>query len=343
MPSSPLDVLVVGAGPVGLVTALRARRAGLDVAVVDRRDGVQDKACGEGLMPGALRALAELGVDPPGRPFTGIAYRQGEHVATARFRHGPGRGVRRTALSQTLRDAVADAGVPVLTADAADLRLEPDAARLGDRTARWVVAADGLHSPVRRLVGAEPTKAPRARYGWRRHYRVAPWTDTVEVTWADDSEAYVTPVADDLVGVAVLSERRAGFDEHLAAFPELHQRLQGATVASRDRAAGPLRQDVSRRAHGRVLLVGDAAGYVDALTGEGLAIGFATAADLVDCLVAGTPERYERRWRRTSRVPRVLTRGLLAVRRQPALARQVVPLAERAPWLFTAVVGRLAT
>lgn len=342
MPSSRRDLLIVGAGPVGLVTALHAARAGLDVAVVEKRDGVQDKACGEGLMPGALRALTDLGVDPAGFAFTGITYRQDDHVVTARFRRGPGRGVRRTVLSAALRDAVRDAGVPVFAGDGAEVEVEPGGARIGGHHARFVVAADGLHSRVRRVVGADPARPRHARYGWRRHYRVAPWTDTVEVTWAPDSEAYVTPVAADTVGVAVLSERRAGFDEHLAAFPRLAELVQDAPVVSGDRGAGPLRQAVRRRVHGPVLLAGDAAGYVDALTGEGLAIGFATAADLVGCLVRGEPARYEARWRRTSRMPRTLTHGLLLARRAPHVSRHVVPAAERLPWLFGAVVGSLA-
>ncbi|WP_395413615.1 FAD-dependent oxidoreductase [Cellulosimicrobium funkei] len=53
-----VDVLVVGGGPVGLAAALHARRAGHDVLVVDRRAGVIDKACGEGLLPGALSKAA---------------------------------------------------------------------------------------------------------------------------------------------------------------------------------------------------------------------------------------------------------------------------------------------
>lgn len=339
---SPRDVVVVGAGPVGSVTALAAARAGLTVTVVERRDGVQDKACGEGLMPAALDVLTRLGVDPPGRAFTGITYRQGGRAVTARFRRGPGRGVRRTALSGTLREAVRAAGVDIVRGDGSDLELGDGRVRVAGVEARYVVAADGLHSPVRRALGVDPTPSSRARYGWRRHHQLAPWSDTVEVTWAADSEAYVTPVADDLVGVAVLSTRRASLDEHLTAFPELQQRLQGAPVASSDRGAGPLRQDVRRRVIGPVLLVGDAAGYVDALTGEGMAVGFTGAEALVRCLVDGRPRDWDRRWRQVSREPRWLTHGLLWARHQPWLGPRVVPVATRAPALFGAVVDRVA-
>lgn len=336
------DILVAGGGPAGLAVALGAARAGLDVAVVERRAGVMDKACGEGLMPSALRALRGLGVDPPGHPITGITYRQGGVCAAAAFSRGVGRGVRRTVLHGALREAAASAGVLFERGAVTGVQQCDDHVRAGGRTARYLVVADGLHSPLRAELGlARPDPRP-PRWGLRRHFRLAPWTDTVEVSWALGSEAYVTPVADDTVGVAVLTGTRGGFDAQLARFAELSARLAGCEPVSKVRGAGPLRQRCAARAAGRVLLVGDAAGYVDALTGEGLALAFAAAAELVACVVDGRPEAYERAWRRVSRRSRWITEGLLWARTHDATSGRVVPLAARAPRLFATAVDQLA-
>jgi flavin-dependent dehydrogenase len=336
------DVLVAGGGPAGLAVALGAARAGLDVAVWDKRAGTLDKACGEGLMPGALAALLALGVDPAGHDIAGITYRQGTARADARFRDGPGRGVRRTVLHDALHTAVVRAGVPIHTGVVDRIDAGDEYVRTSAGCARYLVAADGLHSPIRSALGLDEPGPARPRWGLRRHFAVAPFSSSVEVTWADRSEAYVTPLAADTVGVAVLSSVRGGFDEQLAAFPELQARLAAAEPISDVRGAGPLAQRVQRRVAGRVLLVGDAAGYIDALTGEGLALSFSAARELVACLVADRPAAYERAWRRVSRRSRWITSGLLWARTRPALAQRVVPMAARTPRLFSLAVNQLA-
>ncbi|WP_127782820.1 NAD(P)/FAD-dependent oxidoreductase [Rhodococcus sp. X156] len=336
------DLLVAGGGPAGLAVALGAARAGLDVVVCERRGGTLDKACGEGLMPVALHALQALGVDPPGHAIRGITYRQGSLAAHAAFTAGPGRGVRRTELHRALREAVQQQGVSVLDRTVHAPVQHDDRVEAAGLCARYLVAADGLHSPLRRALGLQAPTTAAPRWGQRRHYALAPTTDHVEVTWGEHSEAYVTPVAPDTLGVAVLSATRAGFAEQLREFPLLAEQLAGATPVSPVRGAGPLRQPVRRRVAGRVLLVGDAAGYVDALTGEGLAVALGAAAELVRCVRAGRPQDYERAWARVSRRSRLITSGLLWARDRPVLARRVVPLAARAPGLFAAGVSRLA-
>ena len=108
------DVVVVGGGPVGLATAMYAVSSGLSVVVLEPRQGAVDKACGEGLMPGAVRALAALGVNPVGWDLVGIRYVCGGRQAEAAFSQGRGRGVRRTELHTALRSVAAAAGVKVL-------------------------------------------------------------------------------------------------------------------------------------------------------------------------------------------------------------------------------------
>jgi flavin-dependent dehydrogenase len=181
----------------------------------------------------------------------------------------------------------------------------------------------------------------RRRYGLRAHVARPPWSPYVEVHWAADAEAYVTPVGDELVGVAVLTSRPRPYDELLAAFPALGERLAAGTL-SRVRGAGPLRQRSRRRVEGRVLLVGDAAGYVDALTGEGIAVGLAQGRAAVDALLADDPGRYERDWRRIGRRQQLMTSGLLALTRSRVLRQGLVPAAARMPRMFEAAVHQLA-
>ncbi|RYU10138.1 NAD(P)/FAD-dependent oxidoreductase [Nocardioides iriomotensis] len=336
------DLLIAGGGPVGLATALYAARAGLDVAVREPRAGSIDKACGEGLMPGALAALRDLGVDPAGHELRGIRYVDRSREVEAAFRHGPGRGVRRTVLHDALRAAVDAAGVPVEQRPVRTVGLRADHVSVDGEPVRHLVAADGLHSPLRRMLGLDVTATTTRRYGLRCHVDVAPWTAFVEVHWSPVGEAYVTPVADDRVGVAVLSTVRRPLPDLLSSFPRLLAHLDDAPVGA-VRGAGPLRQRARRRVVGRVLLVGDAAGYVDALTGEGIAVGLAQARAAVEAVRSGRPAGYEAAWQRITRRHDLMTASLLAATRRPALRRRIVPAAAALPRAFDAAVNALAS
>ncbi|TCO38998.1 flavin-dependent dehydrogenase [Kribbella antiqua] len=358
-----IDLLVAGAGPAGAATAIRAALCGLSVVVVEPRSAPIDKACGEGIAHSACGYLDRLGVRLSGRPFYGIRYLDAQHQVDARFDAGPGLGVRRTALHASLIDRLAELEVPVLDRRVGAITQNTSSVTAAGITARYLAAADGLHSGIRRQLGLNAgagnrstggSAAPRlaapatsgaagaVRRGLRQHFSVAPWSDLVEVYWSSLGEAYLTPVADDLVGVAILTSERGTFDSHLEAFPALRQRLRGAPAASSVMGAGPLRQRVSGRVAGRVMLVGDAAGYVDALTGEGIAVALRTSAELVRCVQEDRPEAYEAAWRRVSWECRLLTGSLLWARNSSLLAPRIVPAAALLPGLYGRIVNRLS-
>jgi menaquinone-9 beta-reductase len=142
--------------------------------------------------------------------------------------------------------------------------------------------------------------------------------------------------------VNVLASASGGsFEDRLRAVPDLPDLLAGCEVVGDVRGAGPLWQGARRRVAGRVLLVGDASGYVDALTGEGIRIGLAQARVAVAALAARDPASYEGAWRRVTREFRMLTAPLAALAASPAQPL-VVPIARAAPFLFHGAVERIA-
>ena len=335
-----IDLVVAGGGPAGLATAIHAARAGLEVVVIEQRTSPIDKACGEGLMPHAVRQLDLLGARPAGRQFRGVSYLDGNHCVTAEFESGPGLGVRRSTLHAALQSESDAAGVSLVHDKVGAITQQCDSLMVNGIRARYLAAADGLHSPIRNDLGLQRPAGRSRRWGITRHIAVAPWSDCVEVYWSQRSEAYVTPVADDCVGIAILTSAQGRFEQHLAAFPGLRERIDGYPHQP-DRGAGPLQQKVRRRVAGRVLLVGDAAGYVDALTGEGLGLAFAAARLLVDSVLADRPGDYEQQWRRATRRYRLMTAAMLHATRSP-LRSLIVPAASGLPRVFARVVNLLA-
>ena len=307
-PLDPADLVVVGGGPAGLATAIGARLAGLEVTVLDRARPPIDKACGEGLMPDAVAHLRALGVDlapADSYPFRGIRYIDGAVTAEGFFPRAAGLGARRLALHQAMVRRAQEVGVRLAWGAVvkslpagppyAGVEIETGGGRSLVR-ARWIVAADGLRSRLREQAGfaGAPALSRRSRrFGVRRHFALPPWSDCVEVYWGPACEAYVTPVSPEQVGIALLWSRGpSDFDTLLAHFPALAERVAGAPVASRDRGAGPLLQRVSGVVRGNLALVGDAAGYLDAITGEGMSVAFHEAAALV-AAISGRESRAQ--------------------------------------------------
>jgi len=348
-PGPDLDLLIAGGGPAGLAVAIRARQAGLAVAVVDPLRPPIDKACGEGVMPDGAVLLERLGVAVPDDrrfAFRGIRWIDGDIVVEGAFPGAPGWGVRRTDLHAAMVRRAAEMGVDLCWGVAAR-GLEAGATGAGGLVtsrgpmrARWIVAADGLHSPVRRAAGLAGRRARRRRFGLTRHFAIEPWTDHVEVHWSDGAEAYVTPLGKRQVGVALLFEDlRPDFTALLARFPDLARRLAGAPVDGRRRGSGPLEQRAAAVVRGNLALVGDAAGYVDAITGEGLSLALHDAFAVLAAIGRGDLAHYAAAHRRITRLPEAMTRALLAVERRPGLRRRVLRALARDPALFRALLA----
>lgn len=341
-----------------MALALHAARRGLSVVVFERRSLPADKPCGEGILPPGVRALENLGVrsviDPQeSTPLQGIRYVQEDgSAAEARFTTGPGLGVRRTELSRVLVQACRQQGVELYErTQALDHRRTAGgvAVYAGGRwiEARLLVAADGLGSPLRRAEGLDGQAPPIRRYGLRQHFRLAPWSSLVEVHFAASGEAYVTPVGPHRVGVAFLWEKGAmppplGFSSLLDHFPLLAERLRGAPEDSSALAAGPLWHRARARVSDRFVLLGDAAGYVDAITGEGVALALASAERLGELLPEAlargasrqTLAAYERAQAASFRRYAGVTGALLTLARRPRARRAVIRALGRHPGLF---------
>jgi 2-polyprenyl-6-methoxyphenol hydroxylase-like FAD-dependent oxidoreductase len=209
----------------------------------------------------------------------------------------------------------------------------------GPIRARFVVGADGLESKVRRMLGLDVAPIYR-RFGVRRHYALRPWNDYVEVHFADDCEAYVTPVGAQLVCVAILMhDRSLRFDRALERFPALARRVEHAPARTDPEGSGTVYRRTPRITKGRVALVGDAAGSVDAITGAGVTLGLHQAVSLAGALRTGDLASYEADFRRLMRIPGGLTSLMLETRRHPRLRSLMLRTLSRAPWLMSRLLS----
>ena len=291
-------------------------------------------------MPDAVARLREIGVEPRGLPFRGIRYLDGEVVAEGRLpARGPGRAAARAPRGAGPPGG-GGGGRPALGGKAEGLAGGGIATDLGTFAARWIVGADGLRSQVRAWAGLDGGRGPLRRFGVRRHFALAPWSDFVEVYWGPDCEAYVTPVAPETRSGSPCSGAVARPASTTSwAFPTLSARIAGAPVASRDRGTGPLRQRARAVHRGRVALVGDAAGYLDAITGEGLAVALHESAALVEAIQAGDLGRYAAAHRRINRLPNAMTGAVLALERRPGLRRRAIQALAAEPAIFSRLLG----
>ena len=370
---SQAGAVVVGAGPSGAATALALSRAGHSVTVLDRAHFPRDKACGEGLMPPGVAVLSRLGVlddvlATHAPRVRGVMYdhRGGAPSAYAAFPEPPdggeqwGLGVRRTVFDAVLVDALRQAPRVTLMEGVRATDVVRDASgrttgvitQDGPVLAGAVVAADGLHSTIRAAAGWTAATRGDGRYGLAGHWKLdVRGVDRITVTFSQGQEWYQAPVGPELLLVSTLAGRsRIGVTarSYEAAARATLPALRDAEVAVRPLAAGQFRQRSRTVAAGGLFLVGDAAGYDDPTTGEGIGIGlllgerlgFHLATLLSGEVDRGTAEARYRRdhaalWRNRSRV----TALALMMARRPWLSRRAVARAGARPQALAALLG----
>jgi geranylgeranyl reductase family protein len=324
------EVLVIGGGPAGAATAALLARGGRDVVLLEKGAFPREKPCGEYYSPGVVDALGRLGALD--------AVLAEEHAWLAGMRVGTGRagfllsypdgdrdrkalGIRRHVLDRVLLDHARACGVEVrenarvLGATVEDGRVASVRVRgaAGEEVlrSRFVVAADGRRSAIARSLGLDaPVRWPR-RMGLATHYaggfdELGPFG---EMHVGRGLYCGLGPVGGGLVSVGLVGAsgaKPAGepterfFDRRLAELPGVARALCGAERIGRVRGIGPLARRVSRVAGPGYLLVGDAAGFLDPFTGEGVSRalrGAELAAEAVERALRrgdGLPEGYER-------------------------------------------------
>jgi flavin-dependent dehydrogenase len=362
---NPVDVFVVGGGPAGLATAIAARRHGLSVVVADGAIPPIDKPCGEGLMPDGVEALHHLGINIPdgaAYPCRGIRFVSDGVRAEANFPRGTAYGIRRTHLHRLMLDHAAASGVYMMW-QAAVTGLHPEGVLVAGELvrARWAVAADGTSSRVRcwaKLDGRgldasfggihdkdknekeKNEKEKNLRFAFRRHYRIAPWTNFMELYWGRHCQIYVTPVGHEEVCVALISSsQKLRIEDALGEFPKLGARLENAEHGSNERGAITVTRRFRRVCRGRTVLVGDASGGVDAITGEGLCLAFRQAALLGDCLASGDLARYQEGHRTLIRRPALMARMMLFMAKHRHFQQRAMQVFQSSPESFARMLA----
>jgi flavin-dependent dehydrogenase len=334
----------VGGGPAGIAAALAARQRGLEVTVADGCSPPIDKPCGEGLMPDGIAALQRLGVSVPpleAHRFRGIRFVSSGLSAEATFPKGYGLGTRRTVLHRIMIEHAERMGVRFLwRAVVTGIRADGLLMQGQLMPARWIIGADGSGSRVRRWSGLDVHRQKEQRFAFRRHYRVAPWAEFMELHWGTRSQLYVTPISSQEVCVALIS-RDPGLrlDEGLLEFPAVTERLRGAESGSVERGAVSVTRRLARVCRGRVALVGDSSGGVDAITGEGLCLAFKQAELLAACLASGDMAPYHAGHRALARRPAVMARLMLVLEHRERLRCRVMRALVREPKLFARLLA----
>ena len=336
MVSDTADVTIVGGGPAGAALAVELGRRGVKVVLYEKARHPRLKPCGEGLLPHGVAALRRLVGVPEAPRVRGLRFRAGGVKVDADFPAGHGLVVRRDRFDAWLFEQAA--GTPNVDA-------RPGTPYRGVR-ARLLVGADGARSMFHRRLRA--TMARPLRAGLSTHVAgVQGLSDRVEVFFHDDGELYLAPSGGGEALVAALFDyrrfRRDGVTHLLSAIPELRDRAAHVEFTTPVLAAAPLGLRVPQIVDDEegLLLVGDAAGTPDPITGDGMALALSSTRAAAEAIVSGDLGAYARQRLAMGRAARRLGRLLLGLSRTERRAAWILrDLSAVVPPLMRVAVGR---
>jgi len=311
------DVAIAGGGPAGSALAIELGRRGVRVALYEKARFPRLKACGEGLLPHGVAALSDLAGLPDVPRVRGLRFVAGDTSTLADFPEGFGLVVRRDWFDSWLFDKAAS------TPDV-DARMGTPYRSEGERL---VVGADGRNSIFHRRLEAHRPR--RVRVGLSAHVTELEGVgDRVEVFFHRDGELYVAPTGGGETLVAALFHRdrfrRDGITHLLQTIPAIRDRARRVQFTTPVFAAAPLGLHLPRVVDHRLLLIGDAAGAPDPITGDGIALAMASVRPAADAIVSGDLASYERARLALGRNADRLGRILLAVARAEGRAARAL-------------------
>jgi flavin-dependent dehydrogenase len=365
------DVVVVGGGPAGSACAIGLAQRGYAVALVERAEHPRRKVCGEYLNPGAVGALEELGVRErvlaDGRPLKGIRIVPPSGGAVALDFPRAAFGMPRATLDARLFAAARDAGATTIQARTEDVTRDADGRTNGVRlrgadgvtrvlSARTVVGADGAGSLVARKSGLTAPLPKARRYAVGGHYRgFAGLDDYVEMYVGAGAYFAVNPLADDLANVMVVvpherleawsADVDAGVSGHAAALGRDIRSFAGAERVGERVAVGPLAHRTVRRFGDGTILVGDAGGFLNPFTGQGVMLALRSAAAAAEAIDAALRDPARERAIFT-RYDEAIARDFATRKRLSAMVGlliDIAPLARRASSRLARVPSLAAT
>jgi flavin-dependent dehydrogenase len=352
------DVIIVGASVAGAATAIHLARRGYDVEVLEQAAFPRRKPCGEGLFSLGAAELRELGVldavVAQSVELTSMRFRLGDSVLEAPLPKGeaPDLGVGRELLDAVLAKAAIEAGATLRTGVQVRRALRGRDGYVlettaGEERARIIVGADGVNSRLRQDAGLQPSRRGR-RYGISAHIETEEDVPSrVEVVFGRGYELYLTPVAPRLLNVAVLLNEPAsrGLDGNLSRYLEARMREAGVEGQLTDEPmmAGPFPSKAARLTSDNLVLVGDAAGFFDPITGIGMSTALRSARLVADhvaeCLDQKRWPSEDGELRVSTTNSELMARLLLVLSSHPALGRIAIRNLQRRPEVFTKLMA----